>query len=54
MYDLNSASNLESILFADDTNWFISDKDPDLFNKTFPRIVILQKPRIIRIVNKSD
>ena len=40
MYDLNSASNLESILFADDTNLFISD----LFNKTFRRIVILQKP----------
>ena len=27
--DLNNASNLESMIFADDTNLFISHKDPD-------------------------
>ena len=32
--DLNNASNLESILFADDTNLFISLKDPDFLIST--------------------
>ncbi|KAL9967850.1 hypothetical protein ACROYT_G026148, partial [Oculina patagonica] len=32
--DLNNASNLESILFADDTNLFISHKDPDFLIST--------------------
>lgn len=41
MYDLNSASNLESILFADDMNLFISD----LFNKTYLRLIYQNFPK---------
>ena len=32
--DLNNATNLDSILFADDTNLFISHKDPDFLIST--------------------
>ena len=34
IYDLNNASKLDSILFADDTNLFISHTDPDFLINT--------------------
>ena len=47
--DLCDASRLESILFADDTNLFISEKDPVTLNNILNNDSISSQPGLLQI-----